>query len=170
MKKSKEDNIIKVDLSKPPTSEDDKVDKEPAEEKEVVVVNPEPEVKQEEETVEEKQQEETPVIQEVTEDEVKKVEEEIIEAVAEAEATGKPLPEQVEKLINFMEETGGDINDYVNLNREVDKMDDSDILDEYYRSTKSHLSPEERSFLLEDSFGYDEDVDDAKEIRKKKKK
>ena len=168
MKKSKEDNIIKVDLSKPPTSEDDKVDKEPAEEKEVVVVNPEPEVKQEEETVEEKQQEETPVIQEVTEDEVKKVEEEIIEAVAEAEATGKPLPEQVEKLINFMEETGGDINDYVNLNREVDKMDDSDILDEYYRSTKSHLSPEERSFLLEDSFGYDEDVDDAKEIRKKK--
>ena len=168
MKKSKEDNIIKVDLSKPPTSEDDKVDKEPAEEKEVVVVNPEPEVKQEEETVEEKQQEETPVIQEVTEDEVKKVEEEIIEAVAEAEATGKPLPEQVEKLINFMEETGGDINDYVNLNSEVAKMDDSDILDEYYRSTKSHLSPEERSFLLEDSFGYDEDVDDAKEIRKKK--
>ena len=78
------------------------------------------------------------------------------------------VEEQVEKLINFMEETGGDINDYVNLNREVDKMDDSDILDEYYRSTKSHLSPEERSFLLEDSFGYDEDVDDAKEIRKKK--
>ena len=167
MKKPKEDSVIKVDLSKPPKSKDEKVEEKPVEE-EVVVVNPEPEVKQEEEVVEEKQQEETPVIQEVTEEEVKKVEEEVIEAIAEAEATGKPLPEQVEKLINFMEETGGDLNDYVNLNRDVEKMDDSDVLDEYYRSTKSHLSPEERSFLLEDSFGYDEELDDAKEIRKKK--
>tara|TARA_R100000655_G_scaffold29451_3_gene59400 strand:+ start:3474 stop:4661 length:1188 start_codon:yes stop_codon:yes gene_type:complete len=168
MKKPKKDDIAKVDLSKPPTSKDEKVEKEPVEEKEVVVVNPEPEVEQEEEIVEEKQQEETPVIQEVTEEEVKQVEEEMVEAIAEAQATGKPLPEQVEKLINFMEETGGDLNDYVNLNRDVEKMDDSDILDEYYRSTKSHLSPEERSFLLEDSFGYDEEVDDTKEIRKKK--
>ena len=166
MKKPKEDSVIKVDLSKPPKSKDEKVEEKPVEE-EVVVVNPEPEVKQEEEVVEEKQQEETPVIQEVTEEEVKKVEEEVIEAIAEAEATGKPLPEQVEKLINFMDETGGDLNDYVNLNRDVEKMDDSDVLDEYYRSTKSHLSPEERSFLLEDSFGYDEELDDAKEIRKK---
>ena len=55
-----------------------------------------------------------------------------------------------------MEETGGDINDYVNLNRDVSKMDDSDVLDEYYRTTKSHLTAEERSFLLEESFGYDE--------------
>ena len=168
MKKSKEDNVIKVDLSNPPTSKDEKVEEKPVEEKEVVVVNPEPEVEQEEEIVEKEQQEETPVIQEVTEEEVKKVEEEIIEAAAEAEAAGKPLPEQVEKLINFMEETGGDLNDYVNLNRDTSKMDDSDVLDEYYRKTKSHLSPEERGFLLEDSFGYDEELDDAKEIRKKK--
>ena len=168
MNKSKEDNVIKVDLSNPPTSKDEKVEEKPVEEKEVVVVNPEPEVEQEEEIVEKEQQEETPVIQEVTEEEVKKVEEEIIEAAAEAEAAGKPLPEQVEKLINFMEETGGDLNDYVNLNRDTSKMDDSDVLDEYYRKTKSHLSPEERGFLLEDSFGYDEELDDAKEIRKKK--
>ena len=167
MNKSKEDNVIKVDLSNPPTSKDEKVEEKPVEEKEVVVVNPEPEVEQEEEIVEKEQQEETPVIQEVTEEEVKKVEEEIIEAAAEAEAAGKPLPEQVEKLINFMEETGGDLNDYVNLNRDTSKMDDSDVLDEYYRKTKSHLSPEERGFLLEDSFGYDEELDDAKEIRKK---
>ena len=67
-----------------------------------------------------------------------------------------------------MDETGGDLNDYVNLNRDTKKMDASDILDEYYRSTKSHLTPEERSFLLEDSFGVDEEVDDEKTIRKKK--
>jgi hypothetical protein len=67
-----------------------------------------------------------------------------------------------------MNETGGDLSDYVNLNRDVSKLDDSEVLDEYYRTTKSHLSPEERNFLLEDSFGYDEDEDDSKEIRKKK--
>ena len=47
-------------------------------------------------------------------------------------------------------------------------MDDSDVLDEYYRATKSHLTAEERAFLLEESFGYDEEVDDEKDIRKKK--
>tara|TARA_R110001599_G_scaffold124461_4_gene297154 strand:- start:28 stop:828 length:801 start_codon:yes stop_codon:yes gene_type:complete len=67
-----------------------------------------------------------------------------------------------------MADTGGDMKDYVNLNRDISKLDDSDVLDEYYRTTKSHLTPEERSFLLEDSFGYDEGVDDDKEIRKKK--
>ncbi len=67
-----------------------------------------------------------------------------------------------------MEETGGDLNDYVNLNRDISKMDDSDVLDEYYRTTKSHLTAEERNFLLEESFGYDDEVDDPKDIRKKK--
>ena len=67
-----------------------------------------------------------------------------------------------------MDETGGDLNDYVNLNRDTSKMDDSDVLDEYYRATKSHLTAEERAFLLEDSFGIDEDVDDERSIRVKK--
>jgi hypothetical protein len=70
--------------------------------------------------------------------------------------------------MDFMEDTGGDINDYVNLNRDVSKLDDSDVLDEYYRTTKSHLTAEERGFLLEDSFGIDEEIDDEKTIRKKK--
>jgi hypothetical protein len=67
-----------------------------------------------------------------------------------------------------MDETGGDINDYVQLNRDVSKMDDSDVLDEYYRSTKPHLTAEERNFLMEDTFSYDEEIDDEKTKRKKK--
>ena len=164
MKKSKpKETITKVDLSKPPVK-DEEVKEKPVEE-EVVVVNAEPEVK---EVVEEKQQEEAPIIQEVTNEEVTKVEQEVQEAVVEAQQTGKPLPEKVEKLISFMEETGGDLKDYVELNRDVSKMDDSDVLDEYYRKTKSHLTPEERGFLLQDSFGYDEEEDDPKDIKKKK--
>ena len=96
------------------------------------------------------------------------IEEKIVDAIVEEKTTGKPLPENMQKLVDFMEDTGGDINDYVNLNRDVSKLDDSDVLDEYYRTTKSHLTAEERGFLLEDSFGIDEEIDDEKIIRKKK--
>ena len=154
------DSVIKVDLSKPPEVKSEEVEEKPAEEK-VVVVN-------EESKPEEVVEDNTPVLQEITEEEISEVEEEVEEAVAEAEATGQPLPENIQKLVDFMDDTGGDIQDYVNLNRDISSMDDSEVLDEYYRTTKSHLSPEERNFLLEDTFGIDEEVDDEKTIRKKK--
>ena len=149
-------DVIKIDLSQPPP-----VKEEVAEEKE----NTEPQVKEE---VVEKEQ---PVMEEVTEQEPQTVEEaeEIIEeAVEEARETGQPLPENIQKVVEFINETGGDLQDYVNLNKDLSNMDDSDVLDEYYRTTKSHLSAEERNFLLEDTFGINEDVDDEREIRKKK--
>ena len=158
-----DDSVTKIDLSNPPIKENEEVDQQPTEEEKVDIVK-EPEVK---EDVDEEQ----PILQEITEEEKEQVEnikEEIEEAVIEAEETGKPLPENIQKLVDFMEETGGDLSDYVNLNRDVSKMDDSEVLDEYYRATKSHLTPEERNFLLEDNFGYNEDEDDPREIRKKK--
>ena len=145
-------SVIKVDLSKPPP-----------EKKEVVEEQKENVEEKQEETVEEVT--ETPVMEEVTEEE--KIEE-VAEAVEEAVATGEPLPENIQKLVDFINETGGDIQDYVNLNRDVSKLDDSDVLDEYYKTTKSHLTAEERNFLLEDTFGVDEEIDDEKTIRKKK--
>jgi hypothetical protein len=152
------DGVIKIDLSKLPVQESEEVKEKPAEEEKVDVV---------EETIEQPVLEE--IVDEVSEEEkIEEVEDIVEEAVEESIATGKPLPENIQKLVDFMEETGGDIQDYVNLNRDVSKMDDSEVLDEYYRETKSHLSPEERSFLLEDTFGVDEDVDDDKTIRKKK--
>ena len=78
------------------------------------------------------------------------------------------LPENVEKLIDFMKETGGTLEDYVSLNKDYSKMEDMDILREHYRKSKPHLNEEEISFLIEDSFSYDEDVDDEKEIKRKK--
>jgi len=150
-----DDSIIKIDLSNPPESKSEEVEEQPAEEEKVDVV---------EEVSEEVAEEEQPALQEITEE----IENEVEEVIAEAKSTGKPLPENIQKLVDFMEETGGDLQDYVNLNRDVSNMDNSDILDEYYRATKSHLTAEERSFLLEDTFGFDEDEDDPKDIRKKK--
>ena len=148
-----DDSVIKVDLSKPV---EETVEEE--------VVEPVAE-----EVVEEATEEvETPVLEEVTEEEVEEVIEQVEEAVAEAEATGKPLPENIQKLVDFMEETGGDINDYARLNQDYSQMDNTQALEEYYRLTKPHLDAEERSFLMDENFSFDEDIDDERDIRKKK--
>tara|TARA_R100001460_G_scaffold14379_1_gene32162 strand:- start:687 stop:1823 length:1137 start_codon:yes stop_codon:yes gene_type:complete len=157
--KKPEDNITKVNIDKPPVKKE-----EVEQEEEIVVVNEEPKKEEKVETPEEVK----PIIQELTEEKVIEAEEEIEEAIEEAVATGKPLPENIQKVVDFMEETGGDLVDYVNLNKDIDKMDDADVLDEYYRTTKSHLSPEERNFILEEKFSYDEETEDPKDIKKKK--
>ena len=112
--------------------------------------------------------EEASPIQEVTNEEVKEVKQEIAEAVRDERVLGKPLPENIEKLVTFMEDTGGTVQDYVALNRDYSGLNSSQVLKEYYTKTKPHLDQEEISFLMEDNFEFDEDVDEAREIRKKK--
>jgi len=163
MKKlSQDDEVIKVDLSKP--VEETKVEEVVSEE------NPVEEVI--EETTNEDAVEETPVIEEITNEEVKEQVEEITgqveEAVAEAEATGKPIPENIQKLMEFMEETGGDLEDYVKLNQDYSELDNHALLKEYYTQSKPHLNEEEINFLMDDNFSYDEEIDEEKEIKRKK--
>jgi hypothetical protein len=171
-KSADEDDVIKVDLSKPITNETTETE---ADTTGVVGSDENTDTTQEQEEVQpqgEVQETETPVLEEITEEnvqqEVEEVEEQIEEAVVESQATGKPLPENIQKLVDFMDDTGGDINDYVRLNRDLTQLDDSEVLDEYYRATKPHLNASERNFLLEEKFSYDEDVDDEKTIRSKK--
>ena len=166
-----EDGDYVVDLSKPienETKEDNANDSGVVAESE----NAEPTQEQKEIQPEAEAQEETAVLEEVTEDsteeEVAEVEEKVEEAIAEAEATGKPLPENIQKLVDFMEETGGDINDYVKLNQDYTKLDDNDVVFEYYKQTKPHLTNDEISFLMEDTFKVDEEEDTDREIRRKK--
>jgi len=78
------------------------------------------------------------------------------------------LPENINKLIDFMKETGGSLEDYVNLNKDYNSMEDMDLLREHYKQTKPHLSDDEISFLIEDSFSYDEEIDDERDIKRKK--
>ena len=80
----------------------------------------------------------------------------------------RELPENVDKLVKFMEETGGSVEDYVNLNKNYDNMEDMELLREYYQQTKPHLAVDEIDFLIEDNFSYDEEVDEERDIRRKK--
>jgi hypothetical protein len=106
-------------------------------------------------------------IQEVTEAEVKQVEAEVKEAIRDEKVLGKPLPENIEKLVSFMEETGGTIEDYTRLNADYSNVDDKTLIKEYYKKNKPYLDNSDLDLLLED-FDYDEDIDEEKDIRKKK--
>ena len=124
-----------------------------------------------EEQVEKEEKVDT-VLEEVTDTDVEKpVVEKQEAAVVEKTKEKTPemeLPENIEKLVKFMNETGGTIEDYVKLNADYSKIEDSDLLKSYYQQTKGHLTSEEIDFLLEDNYSFDEGVDDPKEIKRKK--
>jgi hypothetical protein len=95
------------------------------------------------------------------------LQEEITEAVEYQKVTGAELPENIEKLVSFMEETGGTLEDYVRLSYDYSNTSDEVLLREYYRKTKPHLDAEDINIILED-FSYDEELDDERDIRKVK--
>ena len=181
-KLTKKDKPFKVDLSKKETKEDavqesstESVDVQelPSDGKEVgevhikeQVITPTSEEKKEE-VVPEKQEEKVTVIQEITNEE--KQEEVVSEIKEELKADPQlELPENIEKLVDFMKETGGTIDDYTRLNADYTNVDGNTLLREYYKQTKPHLDLDEISFMMDDSFAYDEDMDEERDIRKKK--
>ena len=103
-------------------------------------------------------------IKEVTNEEVREVK----EALRDEKVLGKALPENIEKLVSFMEDTGGSIEDYTRLNADYSNVDENTLLKEYYKKTKPHLDEEEIGFIMEDNFDYDEDLDETRDVRKKK--
>ena len=103
----------------------------------------------------------------IKEVEVAKVEAEVKEALRDEKVLGKQLPENIEKLVSFMEDTNGTIEDYVRLNADYSSVDDKTLLKEYYKKNKPYLDNSDVELLLED-FDYDEDLDEDRDIRKKK--
>ena len=105
-----------------------------------------------------------PVIKEITEESKTEKEE-----IKPEPVTQQPvLPENITKLVSFMEETGGTMQDYIRLNTNYDDVDRDVLVKEYYKSTKPHLSAEEIDFMIDDGFAFDEDIDEERDIRRKK--
>jgi hypothetical protein len=105
-----------------------------------------------------------PVIKEITEE--SEPQKEIVKP--EPVLVQPELPESVNKLVDFMRETGGTMQDYIRLNTNYDDVDRDVLVKEYYKSTKPHLSTEEIDFMIDDSFAFDEEVDEERDIRRKK--
>ena len=118
--------------------------------------------------VEEIVPEEPSVLEEITEEKIVEKAEEIAEAVVEAQETGIDLPENIQKVVDFMDETGGSLEDYVKLNTDIEALNEEQLLMEYYQNTKPHLDVSEINFLLEDKFSYEDEVDEERDIKRKK--
>jgi len=181
----KKNEVAKVDLSKPKEEEVTKVviDEQPKEEKDAVqeqsadagndIVGQSENSSDSEKVVEEVQDAATKadegVLQEITDEEVKEVVENPQELVKETVAETKQehnLPENIQKVVEFMNETGGTLQDYVRLNADYSNVDNVTLLREYYRKTKPYLEGEDINLLLED-FSYDEELDEERDVRKK---
>jgi len=136
--------IIKVDLSKP-------VEKTVEEPIKVDLT------KTTEDIVEETKVEEQPIVEITNEEPVK------------PEPPKQPeLPEGIQKVVDFMKDTGGDLNDYMSLNRNYEDYGDDDLLRSYYKDTKPHLDDDEINFLVQESFDWDEKIDDERDVKRKK--
>ena len=166
------ESITKVDLRETPTEE---TTEEPVEEA------PQEEKKEESQTETQESEESNQLtLEEIIEDEegeeVKEEEKPIEEETAKEEVVEEPvettpeieLPENIQKVVDFMNETGGTLEDYVKINQDYSNIEDSSLLYEYYNQTKSHLSKDEIDFLIEDKFSWDEEVDEPKDIKRKK--
>jgi len=179
------DNVIKVDLSKPKeetdaiqvgkteevameeqTGNSPEVDEQIPESKEVS------KTEEEESLIQEIVEEEDKTIEEKVEEDIvelgEKLEEKVIAPTPEESREIAKLPENIEKVVDFMKETGGTLEDYVRLNADYSNVDNDTLLREYYKQAKSHLDSEEINFMIEDNFSFDEEEDEEREIRKKK--
>ena len=166
------ESITKVDLRETPTEESTE---EPVEE------TPQEEQKEESQTETQESEESNQLtLEEIIDDEegeeVKEEEKPIEEETTKEEVVEEPvettpeieLPENIQKVVDFMNETGGTLEDYVKINQDYSKIDDSSLLYEYYNQTKSHLSKDEIDFLIDDNFSFDEEIDEPKDIKRKK--
>ena len=164
---------VKVDLTE--KKEEDAVQAPETDDSNAIVEEPKDssdskEVVEEVRETKEELKEDVQVIQEITEEEVQEQVEELTEqveqAIVESDA-GIELPENIQKVVDFMNETGGTLQDYVRLNADYSNISDGVLLQEYYAKTKPYLEREDINLLLED-FSYDEELDDERDIRKKK--
>jgi hypothetical protein len=177
-KLNKTDEPIKVDLTQKqeepikviiPKEETDAIQEQSTDES--MLRNKQPELGLQE-VVEGNQGSAEDVIEEIFEQEIKQevadIKEELQFHTQEQTKNNVELPENIEKLVSFMQETGGTIEDYVRLNADYSNVNNIALLKEYYKNTKPHLDAEEVEFLLEDKFFFDEDLDDEREVKLKK--
>ncbi len=154
-----EEEVTKVNIDKPKEEVIQEVKEEVKDESEDLVleevIEEQPKVKTEEQ------------VEKTVNEQVDKLQENVEEAIGEAQQTGQELPDNIQKVVDFMNDTGGSLDDYVRLNQDYSNVDDNTLLKDYYKQTKSHLTDDEISFMMEDQFAIDE-ADDERDQRRKK--
>lgn len=168
-----DDGVYRVNIDNPQTQDANATEKQSTDE---VSVRNEPEASEEirkeneQESVEEPAEEikeEKEEALEIVEESIEEPQEEAVQEVSEDTAQANEYPENIQKLMDFMQDTNGTLEDYVNLNRDYSKMDNTTLVYEYYRNNKPHLNNEDINFLMQKDFAYDEEVAEPSEIKAK---
>lgn len=174
-----DDGVYRVNVDSPPKQEEENANKEQSTDE--VSVRNEPETSEKvseqneqektEEPAQETEKETLELIEQVVEEQPEKevVQETVQETIQQKDQPEKEIeyPEDIQKLISFMEETNGTLEDYVNLNKDYSNSKPTDLVYEYYRKTKPHLDESDISFMVQNKFGYDEEVAEDQEIKAK---
>tara|TARA_E500000075_G_C6951023_1_gene299647 strand:- start:23 stop:1258 length:1236 start_codon:yes stop_codon:yes gene_type:complete len=174
-----DDGVYRVNVDSPPKQEEENANKEQSADE--VSVRNEPETSKKvseqneqektEEPAQETEKETLELIEQVVEEQPEKevVQETVQETIQQKDQPEKEIeyPEDIQKLISFMEETNGTLEDYVNLNKDYSNSKPTDLVYEYYRKTKPHLDESDISFMVQNKFGYDEEVAEDQEIKAK---
>jgi hypothetical protein len=168
-----EEGTIKINLADLNKPQEDAIQEQSANDSDVVVGESE-DSPNSEAVVEEvrETEEEVNALEEVTEEEevqeqTEGLKHQIDAAREQYEQPNVSLPENIQKVVDFMNETGGSLEDYVKLNTDYSKLNEVQLIREYYENTKPHLDKEDIEALMED-FSYDEELDDPRDIRKAK--
>ncbi len=171
---SYDEGVIKINLDELNKPQEDAIPEQSTDDSNDVVEEPEDSPSSEEvvqEVREPSEEDVQPVLEEITSEEVQEqvedLKEDIQEAVTEQQNSGIELPENIQKVVEFINETGGSLEDYVKLNTDYSTLNEAQLIREYYETTKPHLDKEDIEVLMED-FSYDEELDEPKEIRKAK--
>lgn len=174
-----DDGVYRVNIDSPPKQEEENANKEQSADEVSVRNEPETSEKVSEQNEQEKTEEPTQeteketleLIEQVVEEQPEKevVQETVQETIQQEDQPKKEIeyPEDIQKLISFMEETNGTLEDYVNLNKDYSNSKPTDLVYEYYRKTKPHLDESDISFMVQNKFGYDEEVAEDQEIKAK---
>ena len=162
-----DDGVYRVNVDNPPTQENNASEEQSTDE---VSVRNEPEASEEvreengeesiEELTEQGEEEETLEVEE-------QPEQEVVQDTEQDVAQTNEYPEDIQKLMEFMQDTNGTLEDYVNLNRDYSKIDNTTLVYEYYKNNKPHLNNEDINFLMQRNFAYDEEVAEPSEIKAK---
>jgi hypothetical protein len=167
-----ESNVTKIVIPNEEKKEEDAIQAQETNDSDAIIEKPQDsgnskEVVEEVRTSDQEIESPLTVIENTEEEEEEEKQREVTKEVDQAIQEQRVLPENIEKLVSFMEDTGGTVEDYVRLNADYTNIDNQALIREYYKQTKPHLDSEDVSLLLED-FNYDEDIDEPKDIRKRK--
>jgi hypothetical protein len=91
-----------------------------------------------------------------------------VEELFETKESNVALPEDVELYFNYKKETGRGIEDFYKLQKDYDNMDEDSVLADYISTQEDGLDAIDIQDVMEDKFGFNEDEDEERDIKRKK--